>query len=370
LPRFEKMTEPITAYIGLGSNLGERKGFIQKAVLALAESGQIEVCKVSNIIETSPLGGANQPDYLNAAAEIKTTLSAEDLHKMLIGIENSLFGRVRQEKWSPRTIDLDILLFGQKIINSPDLTIPHPQMHLRSFVLKGLYQLNGELIHPVMNITVNELAARLNGGDFVLNPQKPQLVGIAGNIGVGKTTVAKKLSELLGCKLILEPYDTNPFLPHVYAGEKELALDSQLYFLTSRVEQLNTDILERGKITVSDYVFDKEVIYAKRLLNAEQLSVYEKIYPLMAAKVITPAVVIYLKDTARKCLERIHRRNRPYEQKIELEFLQELDRDYEQLFAGWKKSPVIRISMTEFDCNRGGDIDNLVNQIKQYTATI
>ena len=364
------MTEPTTTYIGLGSNLGDRRGFIQKAVRALAESGEIEVCRVSNIIETLPLGGMKQPSYLNAAAEIKTTLSAEDLHKRLIDIENSLFGRVRQEKWSPRTIDLDILLFGREVIKNPDLVVPHPQMHLRSFVLKGLCQLNGEMVHPVMKKNVNELAERLNGGDFVLNPKMPQIVSIAGNIGVGKTTVAKKLSELLGCKLILEPYDTNPFLPQVYAGKKELALDSQLYFLTSRVEQLSADILERGKIAVSDYVFDKERIYAKRLLNTEQLSVYEKIYPPMADKVVTPTVVIYLKDTAQKCLERIHRRNRPYEQKIELRFLEGLDGDYEQLFAGWKKSPVVRMSMSEFDCNRDGDIDNLINQIKNYTAVI
>ncbi len=368
--RFEEMTESITAYIGLGSNLGDRKGFIEKAVRALAESGEIEVCRVSDIIETAPLGEKNQPAYLNAVAEIETTRNAEDLHKRLIDIENSLFGRVRGEKWSPRTIDLDILLYGRQVIKQPDLIVPHLQMHLRSFVLKGLCQLNGELVHPVMKKSVNELAARLNGGDFVLNPQIPQVVSIAGNIGVGKTTVAKKLSELLGCKLILEPYDTNPYLPQVYAGKKELALDSQLYFLTSRVEQLNADILERGKIAVSDYVFDKEVIYAKRLLNAEQLLVYEKLYPPMADKIITPALVIYLKDTVQRCLERIHRRNRPYEQKIELRFLEGLDGDYEQLFADWKKSPVIHILMTEFDCNRDGDIDNLVNQIKHYVAII
>jgi 2-amino-4-hydroxy-6-hydroxymethyldihydropteridine diphosphokinase len=363
------MTETTTAYIGLGSNLGERKSFIEKAVKALAETGQIEICRISDIIETSPLGGLKQPAYLNAAAEIATTLSVEDLHKRLIEIENSL-GRVRGEKWSPRTIDLDILLFGRQVIKQPDLTVPHPQMHLRSFVLKELCQLNGKLVHPVMKVTMNELARRLNGADFVLNPQQPQVVSIAGNIGVGKTTVAKKLSEALGCKLMLEPYDTNPYLPQVYAGKKELALDSQLYFLTSRVKQLNRDVLEKGRIVVSDYVFDKEGIYAKRLLNGEQLAAYERIYPPMEGKIVMPTLVIYLKDTAERCLERIHRRNHPYEQKIELEFLEGLDGDYEQLFAGWKKSPVIRILMTEFDCNRDGDVDNLVNQIKHYTAMI
>ena len=82
----------------------------------------------------------------------------------MIEIENRL-GRVRQEKWSPRTIDLDLLLFDDKIIDTAELTVPHLQMHLRSFVLKGLCRLNPDLIHPVMKVTVKELAARLNGGD-------------------------------------------------------------------------------------------------------------------------------------------------------------------------------------------------------------
>jgi 2-amino-4-hydroxy-6-hydroxymethyldihydropteridine diphosphokinase len=118
---------------------------------------------MSDIIETGPLGKSDQPKYLNAVAELKTTLSAEDLYRMLAGIETSL-GRVRQGKWAPRTIDLDLLLFGREIIDSPDLIVPHPQMHLRSFVLKGLCQLAGDLIHSVMKESATELARRLSGG--------------------------------------------------------------------------------------------------------------------------------------------------------------------------------------------------------------
>ena len=84
---------------------------------------------------------------------------------------------------------MDILLFGEEIINSPDLTVPHPQMHLRSFVLKGLCQFDADLLHPVIKEPMKELANRLNNTDFVLNPKLPQLVGIAGIIGVGKTTL-------------------------------------------------------------------------------------------------------------------------------------------------------------------------------------
>jgi 2-amino-4-hydroxy-6-hydroxymethyldihydropteridine diphosphokinase len=361
------MAKLTTAYIGLGSNLGDRHNSIETALKMLAEIEQIEVARVSDLIETAPLGGSDQPNYLNAVAEIRTTLSVEDLHKKLADVETAL-GRVRTEKWSPRIIDLDLLLFGSELINTPDLTVPHPQMHLRSFVLSGLCQLNPELPHPVIKEPISELAARLGGADFVPDHERPQLVSIAGVIGVGKTTLAKKLSNSLHSKLLLEPYDKNPFLPEVYAGKKELALDSQLYFLNSRIEQLNLHAFPAGQTTVSDYIFDKELIYARRLLNPQQLTSYERSYQPAAAKVATPVLVIYLYDSAKKCLDRIHTRNRPYEQVIEPQFLEQLAADYERLFADWKLCPVIRISMSNFDCTRNGDIEHLTNQITSYVA--
>ena len=356
-----------TAYIGLGSNLGDREGSIRTALKMLAEAEGVDVARVSEIVETEPLGQADQPRYLNAVAELKTTLTAENLYKKLADIETAL-GRVCREKWAPRTIDLDLLLFGEQIISQAGLVIPHPQMHLRSFVLKGLCQLNPDLLHPITSVSVSELAARLNGSDFVLNPNMPQLVSIAGIIGVGKTTLAKRLSDSLGCKLLLEPYDTNPFMPEVYAGKKELALDSQLYFLTSRAAQLNHETLAPSKIVVTDYVFNKERIYARRLLDARQLGLYEELYPRLSGEIAAPVLVIYLQDSVRRCLQRIHKRNRPYEQQIEPPFLEALHRDYEQLFATWKTSPVIRLSMSQFDCTQDGDVEHLTNQIRCYVA--
>jgi len=361
------MSKPTLAYIGLGSNLGDRKAFIDKALKMLAEATDIELSGVSETIETTPLAGANQPDYLNTVVEIKTKLSANDLHKKMVEIETAL-GRVRRGKLAPRTIDLDLLLYGSDVINSSDLTVPHRQMHLRWFVLKGLCQLNAELLHPVIKESASELAARLGETDFTLNADQPQLVSIAGIIGVGKTMLTEKLSKLLGCKMLLEPYDTNPFMPQVYAGKKEMALDSQLYFLTHRAEQLNHNSLALGRIVISDYVFDKELIYAQLLLNAEQLALYKKIYPPFSAEVTPPVLVIYLIDSVQNCLERIHKRNRPYEQKIQPQFLDSLSRGHEKLFADWKKCPVIRLSMSEFDYMQDSNIQHLANQIRSYIA--
>ena len=372
------MAEATTAYIGLGSNLGDRQEQIKTALKKLGEAEQIEVVQVSKVIETQPLAKDNspsrsasaeqgQPKYLNAVAEIKTSLSAEDLHKKIAEIEISL-GRVRRIKWSSRTIDLDLLLFGGKKVNRANLTVPHPQMHLRSFVLKGLCELNQGLVHPVLKESIDELAARLNGADFVIDADSPQLVSIAGIIGVGKTTLTKRLSKLLGCKTVFEAYDRNPFMPQVYAGKNEMALDSQLYFLTSRVAQLNKHSLTAGEIIFADYVFDKELIYARGLLGAEQLKLYKQIHKQIAADVAAPVLVIYLTDTVVNCLERIHKRNRPYEQKIEPQFLEALGRGYEQLFTDWKSCPVIRKQMSEFDSDKDADVEQLAGQIKSYVA--
>ncbi|HEY5141641.1 MAG TPA: 2-amino-4-hydroxy-6-hydroxymethyldihydropteridine diphosphokinase [Methylococcales bacterium] len=409
-----KLSVESVAYIGLGSNLGERDGFIKKALAMLDEISGLTVCRASTIIETSPLGGLDQPKYLNAVAELKTSLDAHKLLGHLQKIENAL-GRVRQGAMSSRTIDLDILLFGQEVINTKNLTtdftdyteskiqnpkskidlvVPHPRMHLRSFILNALVELNPTFIHPVLNRSVAELAARLNGRDFVINPELPQLISIGGIIGVGKTTLARGLAENLSAKLLLEAYDTNPFLAKVYAGQKELALDSQLYFLTSRLDQIGKEVLtvslarrgdelsgrykqtcaqQTGRLTgnqiaVTDYVFETEQIYARRLLDREQQGLYFKVNAVVSEKIMPPALAIYLKDTPQNCLERIHRRNRPYEQCIALEFLQTQCDDYEQLARQWTQCPLITINVSEFDCRDAQQVKKLTEEIKAYIS--
>jgi 2-amino-4-hydroxy-6-hydroxymethyldihydropteridine diphosphokinase len=361
------MTKTKTAYIGVGSNLGDRKGCIDKALKMMAEAQSTKVVRVSDLAETEPLGAPDHPKYLNGVLEVETTLSAEDLYKMMAEIENAL-GRERPDQWAPRTIDLDLLLFGGAIVNTDDLTVPHPQMHLRSFVLAGMCQLNPDLLHPVLKESMSILASRLAGRDFARDGDRPQLVSIAGIIGVGKTTLAKKLAQALDCRPIFEAYDENPFLPDVYAGHGQLALDSQLFFLTSRLDQLSAEALTAPDIIVSDYVFDKELIYARCLLDKRQLTLYEKLYEALNSDIAAPSLVIYLKDSAGRCLERIHKRNRPYEQAIVADLLERLNTGYEQLFADWKRSPVITISMPDFDSRRKADVEHLKNQVTSYVA--
>ncbi|NQT28243.1 MAG: 2-amino-4-hydroxy-6-hydroxymethyldihydropteridine diphosphokinase [Candidatus Omnitrophica bacterium] len=131
-------------FIGVGSNLGDRGDYINKAINCLKKTPSITVKKISTIIETKPQDAAGQRKYLNAVIKLETNLVALDLLKELQSIEGSL-GRVRSFKNAPRRIDLDILLYGEEIINEPDLEVPHPRMFERKFVIEPLLEIEPEL---------------------------------------------------------------------------------------------------------------------------------------------------------------------------------------------------------------------------------
>ncbi len=135
------------AFIGLGSNLDEPVEQLNRAIAALGRIPETRVHIVSSYYQSRPLGPQDQPDYINAVAHVVTGLSAEDLLKHLQQIEHQ-HGRVRSVHWGPRTLDLDLLLYGDQVINTPNLQVPHPEIHRRGFVLKPLSE-----IAPEVNIT-------------------------------------------------------------------------------------------------------------------------------------------------------------------------------------------------------------------------
>src|ERR1022692_1659891 len=155
------MADAVTAYVALGSNLGDRQGLLGEALARLRLQPGIDVIRVSSYHETEPVGGpGGQGKYLNAVAELRTTLDAMQLLRVLQAVESQL-GRVRAERFGPRTIDLDLLLFGTKVVQSDELTAPHPRLHERLFVLEPLVEIAPLAVHPVLQSTAKDLLERL-----------------------------------------------------------------------------------------------------------------------------------------------------------------------------------------------------------------
>jgi 2-amino-4-hydroxy-6-hydroxymethyldihydropteridine diphosphokinase len=140
----------VFAYIGLGSNLGDRRAMIAGAVERLRPR------RMSAVVETEPVGNTDQPRFLNAVAEIETDLPPADLLNRLLDVERGL-GRVRVDRWGPRAIDLDLLLYGDERVTSESLSVPHPELHRRRFVLEGLAELCPDRSVPGLGRTIREL---------------------------------------------------------------------------------------------------------------------------------------------------------------------------------------------------------------------
>ncbi len=145
-----------TAYIGIGSNLGDKSKNCMKSIELTGTIPDTRVTAQSRFYRTEPVGVEGQDWYVNAVISLSTGLSAQDLLKNLLGIE-LIMGRERKKKWDSRTIDLDILLYGQEIIEAKNLKVPHPLMHLRRFVLEPMVQLAPDLIHPVLGRSMKGL---------------------------------------------------------------------------------------------------------------------------------------------------------------------------------------------------------------------
>lgn len=147
------MTDTVTAYLSLGSNLGNREDNLDMALKLLAQ--RMRLGKVSSIYDTEPLGNTKQPRFLNLACEVFTRLAPEGLLALAKGIEGKM-GR-RGKSGEPRTIDIDILLYGDEVVDTRDLVIPHPRMAERSFVLVPLVEIAPDLAHPVLKKTIKEM---------------------------------------------------------------------------------------------------------------------------------------------------------------------------------------------------------------------
>lgn len=329
------------AYLSLGSNEGNRLKNLQRAINEIQKQAG-KIISTSKIYQT-PSWGFEGNDFLNACITIETKLNPTDLLNTLLEIETKL-GRIRKTEkgYQPRSIDLDILFYGNEIIDTPNLKIPHPNLHLRRFVLKPLTDIASDFIHPITQKSglqlLNECDDKsdLEETSYTLKNQRKSFsnlnfIAIEGNIGAGKTTLATKIAEDFNGKLILERFADNPFLPKFYEDMQRYAFPLEMSFLADRYQQFmdDTSQLDLFKdFMVSDYDIFKSLVFAKTTLPTEEFKLYRKLFNFMYNEVIKPDVYVYLYQNTERLLENIRKRNRDYEQNIQKEYLESINQGY------------------------------------------
>lgn len=178
-----------------------------------------------------------------------------------------------------------------------------------------------------------------------------EFIAIEGVIGAGKTSLAKLLSERHDARLVLEQFEDNPFLPKFYEDRERYAFPTQMAFLASRFKQ-QQDMLSKDlfhQMTISDYIFEKDRIFARLNLEDDELALYDSIFDIMTSISAKPDLVIYLQSTVDRLMENIRRRDRDYERNISRSYLEELSEAYNHFFYYYNKSPLMIINTSEID---------------------
>jgi 2-amino-4-hydroxy-6-hydroxymethyldihydropteridine diphosphokinase len=351
-------------YISLGSNQGDRFQYLQEAVLAIfAEIGSVQ--KISPVYETASWG-FEADDFLNSVLLVHTGFSAGQVLKKLLEIENKL-GRTRTKKnsYESRIIDLDILYFDDEIIASKTLQVPHLSLQIRRFVLQPLCDITPEFVHPLIKKTnlqllavcedktkIQKMQRCLKNPISEYNLSRFSYVAIEGNIGAGKTTLAEAISQDFNAKLVLERFADNPFLPKFYEDKIRYAFPLEMSFLADRYQQVHDDLgqLDLFKdFIVADYDIYKSLIFSKVTLHEEEYKLYRRLFDLMYKEIKRPELYVFLFQSTDKLIENIKKRGRGYEQKIESDYLESIQRGYLDYIKSQHESKVRIIDITEMD---------------------
>jgi len=351
------------SYISLGSNLGDRQINIQSAL------NQIDK-RVGNIISISklyenPSIGFKGDMFYNCCIGLKTILSPKELLNELLIIEKE-GGRIRINKvgYFSRSIDLDILLYEDQIINTKDLKVPHPKLHERQFVVKPLLDIAKGKIHPIFKKSITEIAEDLKDFNNVIemeanlyNPVFNSLTGydnivVEGNIGIGKTSLSKKLSKNLNKNLILEGFKDNPFLEKFYEDPKKYALNLELTFLVDRCRQLNDyknqlDLFKTG--VVFDYDIVKSLIFAGVTLSENDFNLYRNIFYFMTKDLLKHNLIIFLMQSHENLLLNIEKRGRYFEKNIKKDYLKKINQAYIKLLKSKLDWNILFIDVSDID---------------------
>ncbi len=367
-----------TTYLSLGSNQGDRNKYLQAAIDKISESIGF-VRSISSVYKTASWGF--ESDYFhNVCIEVNTHWSPEETMRELLSIESSLGrNRTTSDTYLPRSIDIDILLFDQIVIESKNLTIPHPRMLERNFVLAPLEEIAGKHIHPVANKTISycllhcsdsseveKTSHRLKKVKSSLN--KFRYIAIEGNIGSGKTTLAHMISQEFNAKLVLERFADNPFLPKFYRDKERYAFPLEMSFLADRYSQLADDLAQFDlfkNFIVSDYYIFKSLIFAKITLAEDEYLLYRRMFDIMYKEIRKPDLYVYLHQSTDRLLENIKKGGREYEKSIDANYLEKIHHGYANFIKTEQQLKTLIIDVSELNfVNNKEDYDYLIHQIE------
>lgn len=367
-------------YLSLGSNLDNKLENLQNAIQLIHKKiGGIQ--KISSVYKTPSLGFKGN-DFFNICIKVSTYLNPEMLLQRTLAIEKEL-GRVRTEgaTHTNRIIDIDILLFDDEIIFSRQLTVPHPRMLARKFVLAPLKEIAKHTIHPIEKKQITAcLQDCIDDSAIEVIPEKLirpipisekyNYIAIEGNIGAGKTTLSKLISDDFNARLVLERFADNPFLPKFYEDKERYAFPLEMSFLADRYQQLSDDLAQFDlfkNFVVSDYYIFKSLIFAQVTLPSDEYVLYRKMFDLMYKEITKPDLYVYLYQNTGRLLENIKKRGREYEQNIEAEYLQKIHDGYTNFIKTQQDLNVLIIDVSELDfVNDYEDYVNIINKIERY----
>lgn len=375
------------AYISVGSNLGNRLAYLQQGINACSERiGSVHA--ISAVVETPAMGFDGNP-FLNACFSIETTLAAPKLMQELLAVETQ-HGRTRSKTvgYQNRTLDLDLLFYDDLVLNEAILTLPHPSMEKRRFVLQPLAEIAPNKVHPILEKTTTALLAQCSD-NVVLNTTTQTLlhplyagikqhdfICIEGIIGSGKTTLAKTLAEKVGYKTLQERFADNPFLPKFYRKPKRFAFPLELSFLADRFKQINEeaeqlDLFQSG--VVSDYHMSKSLVFAQNTLSEDEYPLFKQLFELMSRSANQPSLCIYLRQTPTRAMANIKKRGRSYEQQIKIEYLEKLAIGYDQHLPYLKTQMIVaEVDVSDLDfVLHADDLDELLHRVNaQLDASV
>jgi len=323
------------------------------------------ILKVSSVYQT-PAMGFEGDYFLNCVVLVKSTLSPDKVLLKVLAIEKRLGReRTKSESYTSRPIDIDILMVDDLVKESKKLTIPHPEIQNRRFVLQPLAEVNPQLEHPKLKESVIKLLAMTKDesvlekqSKWLRNPKKDydlskhNYIAIEGNIGAGKTSLATQLASDFNAKLILERFKDNPFLPKFYKNQQRYAFPLEMSFLADRYQQLLEDITQFDLFkdcVIADYDAYKSLIFAKVTLQEEEFNLYKKLFHLMHKELPKPDVYVYLYQNTERLLENIKKRGRKFEQSIEAVYLQKINDGYLEFIKSQHSDTIKIIDISEMD---------------------